>query len=120
MIKIKKTQFSESEYQRRGLSWSAPKLYEYVKEQEYEQFSLDLRSVDIGINVWDIKTVKDFIFDYNRVVNCDSSIPILLDDEGFICDGWHRLVKAITLGNTHIQAIRIEEMPQNDGTYENP
>ena len=44
--------------------------------------------------------------------------PILIDHLGRICDGYHRIVKAIIENKTEIDATRIEEMPRPDGYEE--
>ena len=41
----------------------------------------------------------------------DLKYPIILDDTGFICDGWHRLLKSIVEGKDTIKAIRLKVMP---------
>lgn len=112
-------QLSESVFRRRGEKWSAVRLYQYAKEQGYETFELELRGIDIGIDVWSIKTMKELIEHIDRINACSLKHPILLDDEGFICDGWHRLVKAITTGKKTITAIKIEEMPPVDSYEDN-
>jgi hypothetical protein len=66
--------------------------------------------------MWRISSTYDFITHYKRVKDTDLKYPILLDDRGCICDGWHRVAKAIIEGKKYIKAIRIEEMP--DASHE--
>ena len=91
--------------------WQIPTLIQYCKEQNYKSFQLPLIGIYTGVNVWKLDSVKSTIETVNRINNANFDHPILLDDTGFICDGWHRVVKAITLGHDYIEAIRIEEMP---------
>ena len=50
-----------------------------------------------------------------RTNNADLKYPIILTDKGVICDGWHRLCKAVYQGDEYIKAIRIEKMPEYSG-----
>lgn len=59
------------------------------------------------------ETLWSFIYHYKRVEKADLSYPILLDDRGYICDGWHRVAKAILEGRTTIKAKRLLFMPES-------
>ncbi len=58
--------------------------------------------------------MKQFIENYKRVEDCSLDYPVILDDEGFIADGNHRLCKAILEGKDTIKAIRLLKMPAPD------
>lgn len=45
----------------------------------------------------------------------NKKLPIILDDLGYITDGWHRVAKAILEGKETIKAVRIQNMPAPDG-----
>lgn len=51
-----------------------------------------------------IRLVEDASLDY----------PIILCEEGRLMDGMHRVVKALSRGETHIKAVRFEETPKPD------
>ncbi len=90
-------------------SYRAVDLIEASKD--LEPFDLALQGIAIGSSPWG-SSIKSFVFHYERVNNADLKYPIILDDEGFICDGWHRVAKAILNGQTHIKAVRLEVMPE--------
>ena len=48
-----------------------------------------------------------------RMNKADLQYPIILDDTGYICDGWHRLLKSIIGGKETIMAIRLPLMPES-------
>lgn len=48
------------------------------------------------------------------VRDVDPSYPIILCSEGFLMDGMHRVVRAISEGQTHIAAVRFPETPKPD------
>ena len=49
-----------------------------------------------------------------RVLNTDLNYPIILNEEGFIMDGWHRVTKALLEGRETIKAVRFEKTPPPD------
>jgi len=91
--------------------WDVTKLIQYCKEKEYPVIKIHVCAIDISVDVWDVCNVFEFIEHSKRVKEVDKSIPILLDSFGFICDGWHRYVRAVLDGDEYIDAIRIDKMP---------
>lgn len=106
---------SENRYVIDGKAWSAAGLVQYCKDKKYPIFDLPLAGVSLDNMPWQISDTKSFIYHLKRANKVNLNYPIILDDKGYICDGWHRIVKAIELGKTSIKAIRIQEMPQPDG-----
>lgn len=112
-VKIERVHLIENEYQdHHGDIYSALKLIEQSKK--YKVFELPLIGVQLSRNAWNIETLSDFIHHVDRMKYTDLNNPIILDVEGVICDGLHRLCKAIIEGKTTIKAIRLEEMPFKD------
>lgn len=75
-------------------------------------FDIPLAGIDLSRMPWTINDIKDFCHHYKRVSEADSKYPIILDSTGYICDGWHRLTKAILNGDSHIKAVRLTTMPE--------
>ncbi|MOA54550.1 hypothetical protein D3C78_1781890 [compost metagenome] len=44
----------------------------------------------------------------------DLAYPIILDSEGRVMDGMHRVSKALMQGATHIDAVQFEQDPAPD------
>ena len=91
------------------------KLIEAAKD--LEPFEIPL----IGLNITaliDIQSMSDFVGHMKRVLEVDLSYPIILDDEGFIMDGRHRVAKALLEGRTTISAVRFDETPDWDFTVD--
>lgn len=88
------------------------------KEKNYPVFKLPLAGVNLEHLPWEINTLDDIIWHSKRIQDTDLNHPILIDHLGRICDGYHRIVKAIIENKTEIDAIRIEEMPRPDGYEE--
>ncbi|GAG07020.1 unnamed protein product, partial [marine sediment metagenome] len=49
-----------------------------------------------------------------QVNDADLSCPIILDDEGYVMDGRHRVMKALLLKKETIKAVRFEKNPVHD------
>lgn len=109
---------SENRYRAGNDYWAVPRLIQYVKEKNYPIFDLPLAGICVEHIVWDIKSMQNFIHHANRINKADLKYPILLDEQGYICDGWHRVVKAFIEGKSTIKAIRIQTMPEPDGQYD--
>ncbi len=49
-----------------------------------------------------------------RINEADLSYPIMLDPDNIVLDGVHRLLKAKTLGQTTLPAVRFDPLPDPD------
>lgn len=92
--------------------YSTTKLIEHSKQ--YPVFEIPLAAIDTSRSVWEMNDLEDFIHHAKRTQDADLNYPILLDNYGKICDGMHRVSKAIILGKRTIKAIRLETMPPYD------
>lgn len=98
-------------YTERNLSYPFDMLL--AKSKEYPEFDYPLAAVDLSRFPWSGQgeDFRSFLHHLKRAMDSDLTKPIFLDSDGYICDGWHRVAKAIYLGHTSIRAIRFEEMP---------
>lgn len=79
--------------------------------QDLEEFDLPLYAVNMNHAICQ-NTLTSFLYHLKRVQKADLSYPIILDSDGYICDGWHRVAKAILEGRTTIKAKRLLIMPE--------
>ena len=117
-VNITKCGFDQSSYQYNNMKWDAATMVEFCKRKNYKVFDMPLACVDLQKTPFILDSFSDFIYHAQRVNNADLKYPILLDDDGIICDGWHRIAKALLEGKTSIKAIRMEEMPNVSGYTE--
>jgi len=114
-VKFKKLELSDHEYVRtyhnKRQSFDVPSLIQFAKDKKYIPFIMPLAAVDMSKLMWRIESMTDIAIHFDRVMKTDISIPIIIDDCGCICDGWHRVMKAIIRGKEQIPAIRLLEMP---------
>jgi hypothetical protein len=71
--------------------------------------------VFIGSSIFHpITSARELAEHVMRVNAVDMDHPVILDGEGFIMDGWHRVVRALAEGRETIKAVRFEETPPPD------
>lgn len=89
-------------------SWSVARLFELAR---------DLPVMDVPLNhlsmfyVYEKLTLRDMVMHMKAVNDADLEKPIILDEDGELMDGQHRLMKAMLLGNETIKAVRFDENP---------
>ena len=88
--------------------WSVPRLFELSK---------DLPIMDVPLNhlniryTYDGMSLRELAEHVMAVNEADLSFPIILDEDGEIMDGRHRVIKALIKGRTTISAVRFEVNP---------
>lgn len=55
--------------------------------------------------------IRDFVRHMRAVLNADLSKPIILDPEGWVIDGRHRIARALHEGKADILAVRFDDYP---------
>jgi len=88
--------------------WSIARLITLVK---------DLPIMDIPIDHLNIYckyenlTLRDMVMHMKAVEEADLNFPIILDEDGDIMDGRHRIMKVLLTGAKSIKAVRFNENP---------
>lgn len=59
-------------------------------------------------------TLRNVVEHFARMEQVDSDYPIILDPDGQLFDGAHRVAKALSQGETTIQAVKLLELPLPD------
>jgi len=88
--------------------WHVPRLFELSKNLPVMEVPLN------HINMYykyDSMTVRELAGHMIAVKNANLEYPIILDEDGEIMDGRHRLIKAIIEGETTIRAVRFLKNP---------
>lgn len=84
------------------------------QSKKYDVFDLPLDGICLSATPWAYtERIGDIADHFVQANKTDLKYPIILDGYGYIADGWHRVVKALMLGNTTIKAIRLIEMPDD-------
>ena len=92
-------------------SWNVARLFECARE---------LPVMDVPINhlsiyyKYETLTLREMVMHMKAVTNSNLDHPIILDEDGELMDGRHRLMKAMLLGLDTIKAVRFDENPSPD------
>lgn len=89
--------------------WSVARLIELSRELPVME--IPIVHMNIVVDIVERKTVRDFVMHMKSVLAADLDYPIILDEDGEIMDGRHRLAKALLEGRETIKAVRFEENP---------
>lgn len=112
IVKIDDMELIENEYNDGVNIYNVLKLIEHSKK--FEVFDLPVAGIDISKSPWGDQNIKGMAYHYKRMQNASFKHPILLDPDGYTCDGWHRILKALIKGRRTIKAIRMDTMPKPD------
>lgn len=92
-------------------NWRVPRLLELSRNLPVMDVVIDHMSVYF---VYEKLTLREMIMHMKAVEASDLNLPIILDEDGELMDGRHRLMKAIMLGHSTIKAVRFDENPSPD------
>lgn len=88
--------------------WSVPRLFELSR-------SLPVMEVPLNhLSLWytyEKLTLREMVMHMKAVNDADLDKPIILDEDGELMDGRHRLMRAMLNGDATIKAVRFEENP---------
>jgi len=115
--KLSRKQFHFRPSERGLCAWDIDRLIELTQDLPVEQVCLTaIREVET--NYWfahhSEPTVR-VIVEHMRMANeADLSYPIIIDGDGRIMDGMHRVVKALLEGRPTVAARRLSSIPDPD------
>ena len=88
-------------------TWSVARLIFLSRNLPVMEIPID------ALSVWkkyDI-TMRELVTHIKAVLAADLSFPIILDEDGEILDGRHRVMKTMLEGRQTIKAVRFDENP---------
>jgi hypothetical protein len=111
-IDIDHTDWYEDQFFCAGATaYAVEDLWELAKDLPV--YEVPLVGFQTDIVTWEgVGTMHDFVKHIKIVQAADLSFPIILDPAGDIADGRHRLAKALLMGLTHINVIRLTKLPE--------
>jgi hypothetical protein len=99
------------------LAWDIDRLIFLTEGQPVEDVPLDAIA-EVHENWWfafgSVPTVRRVVDHFRRIDEVDLAYPIIIDPDGRLMDGMHRVAKALGLGLTAISAKRLAVMPDPD------
>jgi hypothetical protein len=100
------------------LAWNVRRLIELSEGLQAQRIALS--SVDeVDENHWyafgeQLPTCRSILEHLRLIEEADLTFPIILDADGRLMDGMHRVCKAIRRGDTYILAVQFAETPKPD------
>ncbi len=89
--------------------WYVARLITLAKD--LEQFEIPLRHLNVYYK-YESLTLRDMVMHFKAVNDADLNYPIILDEDGEVMDGRHRIMKAIIEGKNTIKAVRFDKNPE--------
>jgi hypothetical protein len=77
-------------------------------------FEIPIAGLCLADVIWANASIDELAFHVRKCMDADLSCPILLDWNGEIADGRHRLIAAISKGKRTIKARRMTWKPEPD------
>lgn len=88
--------------------WSIPRLFELVRELPVMEVPIDHLNI---YYTYKNLTLREMVMHIEAVHSADLDKPIILDEDGELLDGRHRIMRAILEGRRAIKAVRFDENP---------
>jgi len=88
--------------------WSVARLIELSRKLPVMDVPLDHLAIHYQYDL----TLREMVSHMKSVNDADLSFPIILDEDGEIMDGRHRVMKALLNETESIKAVRFEKNPQ--------
>lgn len=114
-VTVKGGQIADNKFKDGNKVWLVTSLIE--RSKELPVFEVPLAGLFSGSGVFDpITSAYCLAKHMKRVQETNLDYPVIMDEEGFIMDGWHRVAKALLEGRKTIKAVRFETTPAPDYT----
>lgn len=88
--------------------WSVPRLVELSRD--FEVMDIPLSHLNV-YHVYQKLTLRDMVMHFKAVQDADMTKPIILDEDGELMDGRHRIMRALLDGAETIKAVRFDKNP---------
>ena len=108
----------DSGYELNDKYYKASSLVKQAEEEGNNVFDYDLRCLPLQIR-WNNLDPSLLAHVIDRVEKADLKYPVIFSPNGTICDGYHRITKAILKGKNTVKAIRLISYPKPDEILNN-
>jgi len=112
IVEIRGIDVEDNAYEYNGKLWRAKTLIDAT--QGLPVYDLQISAIDLHVSTFNVSSFYSFLVHLKRISEVNPDYPIIQTPEGFICDGWHRLAKAILDSRATIKAVRLRKMPPHD------
>lgn len=110
-VEINDFDYTENYFEYHDKSYPVTDL---IKASEgLEIFDLPIMAIDLEVCPWGGSIdIASFCYHMKRIDKASLDYPVIMTPKGYICDGWHRVAKAIMEGRTSVKAVRLKVMPE--------
>jgi len=95
-----------------GNKWLISELIAETKEQKLEVMDIPLDHLCVADKTICGVSIKKFVAHMKQILNASLEYPIILDEDGAIFDGRHRVARAMLDDIKSIKAVRFETDPR--------
>ena len=88
----------------KGRIYKTETLWREAKELPITIYKIDSEAIYDELVMWQVNNFWDFLVHFRKVLNADLTKPLIVRSDGYVMDGWHRIIRAIHEG--------IKELPQ--------
>jgi len=97
--------------------WYTERLWKLAKD--LSEYDVDVEHFDeLDRDCWfgegRTPTIREVADHCRRINETDLEYPVIINDNGRLMDGGHRLARALLEGRKTVKAVRFEEMPEPD------
>lgn len=92
-------------------------LWDQAKDLPVQVMSMSALNI-YGLGPKIDEDIREFVGHMKAVLEADLDYPIILDPDGYIMDGRHRVAKALLQGEKTIKFVRFVDEPEWDYTEE--
>ena len=96
-------------------SWNVARLIRLARCEKVMDIPLDHLNINY---TYENLTLREMVMHQQATNDADLDFPIILDENGDVMDGRHRIMKAMLTGAETIKAVRFEENPSPCQTRE--
>lgn len=96
-------------YRDGAMFWKVARLIKLA--ESLEPFDIPLKHLNIYDLYPKVNSTLDFVQHVRLILSVNVNCPIILDGEGYVMDGRHRVIRAVLDGAEFIPAVRFEETP---------
>jgi hypothetical protein len=91
-------------------SWNVARLVTLTKD--FKVLDIPLDHLNVGYTFRGDLTLRGMVMHMQAVIDADLSYPIILDEDGELMDGRHRIMKALLNKEETIKAVRFDKNPE--------
>lgn len=102
----------------KGRIFKCDSLHKAAENLPVTIYHIDREAILEELVMWQLKNFRDFIVHFRRVSDADLAVPLIVRSDGYVMDGWHRIIKAIIDGKGELPQKRFVIDPKPDGQTE--